>query len=94
MQPMDHMLWQSCTNLLSIITTQLKYLADVGQVDAAAREMCLDRTRTLKEIADKLHAQADAIEARVQGTVDDDEMDKLFDDLNHYLGSIEDDDSP
>jgi len=94
MQPMDHMLWQSCTNLLSIITTQLKYLADVGQVDAQARDLCMDRTRALREIATKLSAQADAIESRVNGAVDDDEMDKLFDDLNHYLGSIQDDDEP
>ena len=91
MQPMDHMLWQSCTNLLSIITTQLKYLADVGQVDSQARDLCMDRVRSLREIALKLAAQADAIESRLNGTVDDEEMDKLFDDLNHYLGSMQGD---
>lgn len=94
MEAMDKLLWQSATNLLSIITTQLRYLADVGAIDQKSRDLCVERARILREIGQKLIFEADQIDRRARGAQDVEfEAGKMVADLTEFLRSIQGEDA-
>jgi len=88
---MDKLLWESLTNLLSIVMTQTSFIVEAREQGApGAAEAVGHRIGLFREIASELNRCADEFEA---GTVrgPSENMDDLYADFSQFLKDVGED---